>query len=418
MKHDISRSPLAAMSDTSTVRVPSPSRELSGKAAIVGLGESDYHLDYKAERARAPGYVPHTPEGLVRTAFQRALTDSGLTHSDIDGLSVSFIYGGPDPEPLARMLGLKPRYLIANGNIMAGPLPVVCADIAAGRANTVAMVYAAPSRTIGRQYGGNTYVSDPRTPSSYYYYHPWGWSSQAAHWALIFSHYQSIYGASEEDLGAVACQVRQSALANSNAVMQVPLSLETYMKSRYIVRPLRLFDLCLVNDGAVCLIVTRADKAHDLPHSPVLVAGWGESKIKSNKMHEMVRERLRVQMQDAGAQALKMANVELSDIQHFEGYDASTIHLINQLEGYGFTEPGTGFEFCKAGHMAVGGKLPVNTGGGNLSDSYMHGWSQVAEVVRQLRHEAGKRQIQGVQVSMSSLAQTDQAHPIVFVRGA
>ena len=152
------------MSDTSTVRVPSPSRELSGKAAIVGLGESDYHLDYKAERARAPGYVSPTPEGLVRTAFQRALTDSGLTHADIDGLSVSFIYGGPDPEPLAQMLGLKPRYLIANGNIMAGPLPVVCADIAAGRADTVAMVYAAPSRAIGRQYGGKTYVSDPRAP--------------------------------------------------------------------------------------------------------------------------------------------------------------------------------------------------------------------------------------------------------------
>lgn len=401
--------------------VPLPSRELSGKAAIVGLGESDYHLDYKAERARAPGYVSPTPEALVRTAFERALTDSGLTHADIDGLSVSFIYGGPNPEPLAQMLGLKPRYLIVNGNIMAGPLPVVCADIAAGRADTVAMVYAAPSRAIGRQYGGQTYVSDPRAPSSYssyYYYHPWGWSSQAAHWALMFSHYQSIYGAREEDLGAVACQVRQNALANSNAVMQVPLSLETYLKSRYIVRPLRLFDLCLVNDGAVCLIVTRADKARDLPHSPVLVAGWGESKIKSNKMHQMVRERLRAQMQDAGAQALRMANIELSDIQHFEGFDASTIHLINQVEGYGFTEPGTGFEFCKAGHMAVGGKLPVNTGGGNLSGAYMHGWSQVTEVARQLRHEAGTRQIRGVQVSMSSLVQTDQAHPIVFVRGA
>ena len=72
-------------------------------------------------------------------------------------------------------------------------------------------------------------------------------------------------------------------------------------------------------------------------------------------MHQMVRERLRAQMQDAGAQALRMANIELSDIQHFEGFDASTIHLINQVEGYGFTEPGTGFEFCKAGHMAVGG---------------------------------------------------------------
>jgi acetyl-CoA acetyltransferase len=402
----------------SSVRVPASSREMSRKVAIVGVGETDYHLDYKAERRRAPDYERPTPEGLAETAFARALTDSGLNRTDIDGLSVSFTYGGPEPASLAQTLGLKPRYLIANGNIMAGPLPIVCADIVAGKADTVAMVYAVASRAIGRQYGGKTYTSDPRSPSSYYYYHPWGWSSQAAHWAMMFSHYQAMFGVTEEDLGAVAIQVRRNAMANSNAVMRAPMSLADYMSSRYIVRPLHLFDLCLVNDGAVCLIVRRADHASDLPHAPVLLGGWGESTIRGNKMHLMVRERLRPQMQAAGAQALEMAGLELSDVEHFEGYDPSSIHLINQVEGYGFAERGTGLHFCKEGHMAIGGSLPTNTGGGNLSGSYMHGWSQIAEVTRQLRHEAGERQVRGVHVSMSSLVQTDQAHPLVFVRGA
>lgn len=398
--------------------MPPPSRELGCKAAIIGVGETDYYLDYRAERAKAPGYEPPTTEGLVQTAFERALAESGLSRGDIDGLSLSFTYGGPDPDTMAQMLGINPHFRINNGNIMAGPLPVVCAAIAEGKCDTVAMIYAVASRAIGRQYGGNTYVGGQGAPSSYYYYHPWGWSSQAAHWALMFRYYQETYGATEADLGAVALQLRQNAMLNPNAVMQAPLSLQQYLELRYIVRPLHLFDLCVVNDGAVCLIVRRADMARDLPHTPVLVAGWAETKVKHNKMHAMVRERLAPIMQEAGRQALAMAGMGLSDIQHFEGYDASSFHLINQLEGFGFVEPGAGLAFCQAGQMAIGGTLPVNTSGGNLSGSYMHGWSQIVEVVRQLRHEAGPRQIANVQASMSALVQTDQAHPLIFVRGA
>lgn len=405
------------MADHSDLKLPPSDPALSRAAAIVGIGETDYHADYQAERARAPGYEAPTLEALLRLAFERALADAGLARSDIDGIAVSYTYGGPDPVETADLLGLQPRYGIRNGNIMAGPLPVVCADIAAGKADTVAMIYAAASRSIGRQYGGATYVGGQGGPSSYYYYHPWGWSSQAAHWALIAQHYHAAYGTREEDLGAVAVQVRKHALANPNAVMRRPMSIPDYMASRYIVRPLRLFDMCLVNDGAVCLIIRRASMAKDLANIPVLVAGWAEAAVHHRKLECLVRERLRPVLQKAGAEALAMAGLRLEDIQHFEGYDVSSIHLINQIEGYGFAEPGSGLDFCKAGQMTLGGRLPANTGGGNLSGSYMHGWSQVAEVVRQLRHQAGPMQVSGVQVAMSSLAQTDQAHPILYVRG-
>lgn len=406
------------MSELSVARVPPSAREMSCKAAIVGIGETDFHADYKAERARAPGYEAPTVEQLVTTAFERALADSGLSRSDIDGVSVSYTYGGPPPDETALMLGITPRYAISNGNIMAGPLPVVCADIAAGKADVVVMVYAVASRAIGRQYGGSTYAGDQGlTPQSYYYYHPWGWSSQAAHWAMMFSHYQATYGVTEADLGAVAQQVRRHASRNPDAVMQTPFTIEEYLASRYIVRPLHLYDICLVNDGAVVLIVSRADRARDAAKTPVLLAGWSETRVRSNKMHAMVRERLRPHIAEAGRIALDMAGLGLDDIGHFEGYDASSMHLVNQVEGYGFADPGEGIAFCQSGGMELGGRLPTNTGGGNLSGSYMHGWSQVAEVVRQLRHEAGERQVPGVHASLSSLAQTDQVHPLVFVRG-
>ena len=398
--------------------VPAASRALSRKAAIVGIGETDYHLDYQAARSKTPNYVPPSLESLTTTSFERALADSGLRRSDIDAVSVSYLYGGPTAGEAAQLLGLEPRYKIENIGIMAGPLQVVCAAIAAGECNVVAMLYAVSSRSSGRQYGGHTYAEESETPKSYYYYHPWGWSSQAAHWAMCCQDYHATYGTGEEDLGSVAIQLRRNASINSNAVMQAPLTMEQYLASRYIVRPLHLFDLCLVNDGGVCLIVRRADQCRDLPHTPVAVAGWGEAKVRHDKLRQLVRERLCPQLQASAAQALEMASLNLADVQHFEGYDASSMHLISQLEGCGFVEAGGGLEFCRSGQMAVGGRLPVNTAGGMLSGSYMHGWNHVVEITRQLRHEAGSRQVRDIEVSMFSLAETDQAHPIVFMRGS
>jgi len=413
------------MASYGAITMPPSDRALSRKVSIVGVGETDFGADYQAERKRPEGWVPPTEESLLTTAFERALADSGLSREDIDGVTCSFTYGGPPADEVARMLGIKARYAEANGNIMAGPLPAACAAIAEGKADCIAMVFAVASRSAGRIFGGQTHstggVPDPDgeggAPASYYYFHPWGWSSQAAHWALIFAHYQWKYGVGEEDLYHVAAQVRRHAMARDNAVMRKELTLEDYLASRYIVRPLHLFDICIVNDGAVCLIIRRADLAKGLAHVPVDVAGWGYSKIKQNKMHTMVREQLRPQLQAASADALAMAGVTLDQVQHFEGYDASSFHLINQVEGIGFTPPGTGLSFCKDGQMTLGGRIPTNTSGGNLSHAYMQGWSQVVQAVHQLRGEAGQYQVPGIEVSMTNLAQTDQTHPIVYVRG-
>jgi acetyl-CoA acetyltransferase len=401
-----------------TSRLAEPSRELSRKVAIVGVGETDYGQDYRASRARRPDYVPPDAVSLADIAFNRAIADAGLRRQDIDGLSLCFMYASPEVNTVCDALGIRPQYVVADGAMIDDVIPPAVGALVSGRCNTMALVYAAPSRAIGRVYGGNTYGQEGATPKSYYYFNPWGWTSQAAHWAFVFRYYQNLFGSTEEDLASVAVTLRRHASRNENAIMREPLTIGDYMNSRYIVRPLHLFDLCLVNNGGVCLILRRTDFAGDLRHVPVEVAGWGHAKVSANKMQALVRERLGPQLHEAGRQAFAMAALSLADVDHFQGYDASSIHLINQIEGYGFVEPGTGLDFCKEGQMDLNGALPVNTSGGMLSEAYMHGWNHVVEAVRQVRHEAGPRQVADVQTSMFSLATTESAHPLLLSRGS
>jgi len=390
-----------------------PDRSASGRIAVVGVGETDYGHDYRAARAGGPGYVAPDAVTLGRRAFERALGDSGLRREEVDGLCASFPYGGPDPAAFAAALGLAPRHVMAGGGMM--PLLPAANALAAGSCRTMAVVHALPSRALGRQYGGQTYGGSGR--DSYYYYHPWGWSSQAAHWAFMFTSYAATYGVTEEDLGAVAVTLRAHAARNPNATMRAPLFLEDYLASRYVVRPMRLLDLCLVNDGAVCVILAAADRARDLRHAPVLLAGWAAARVSHSKMRAMALEWLHPQLAAAGRAALGMAGVTVADVDHFEGYDASTIHLVCQLEGYGFAERGQGLAFWKEGHTEIGGTIPTNTGGGMLSEAYLQGWNLLAEAVRQLRGEAGARQVDGAEVSLFSFATTESAHPVVLTRG-
>src|SRR5262249_52527650 len=155
-------------------------------------------------------------------------------------------------------------------------------------------------------------------------------SSQAAHWALMFRHYVAEYGVEIEDLGHVALTLRRNAMLTNDAVMTKPLTMADYLSSRYVVKPLHILDICLVNDGAVCVLMQRANEAKDRPHTPVLVCGWGYSEIRHSKLDTMIRARLRPQLSIAARQALGMAGIALHDIGHLAVYDPSSIQLINQ----------------------------------------------------------------------------------------
>jgi acetyl-CoA acetyltransferase len=398
-----------------------PDSELSGAAAIVGVGDTDYAFDYTVSRTREGPPQHDVGDRLAVTAFERALGDSGLRRGDIDGLGVAYGLGwanqaNPDPGHVADVLGIRPNLVQKLSPINAGVIPSIVETLADARCDTFAFVYSAPMRSIRQIFGGD---AQTRGPLTYYYFHPWGWSSQAAHWALMFTHYQAKYGVTEADLGAVAVDLREKARRNENAIMRAPLSIDDYLGSRYVVAPMHLLDMCLVNDGAVCLILRRRDMAQMLRHVPVLISGWGHGAVHEAKFDNMVVEGLYPQYQYAAGQALAMAGISVTDVDHFEGYDAATIHLALQVEGYGFVPRGEALSRWREGYMSVGGKLPTNTSGAMLSESYMQGWSHLVEAVRQLRHIYGSspRQVADATISMTSLATTDEAFPMVLRRG-
>ncbi len=397
---------------------PGPDADLRDVAAVVGIGETDYAFDYGTSRQRKSEPEFDIEARLALTAFERALADAGLHRKDIDGLGVA--YGGSEPAALAKAadgLGIRPKHVFKTPIITSGVVPLAVQDLMAGKCDTIALVYSAPLRSMRRVFGGDA-VPSGGGPSTYYYYHPWGWSSQAAHWALMFQRYRAKYGATEADLGAIAVSQREKARRNDNAIMRDPITIDDYLSSRYIVQPLHLFDMCLVNDGGVCIILRRKEMAEGLRHVPISVSGWGTAHIPYNKLRYMAYEMMRPQFQESGRQAFEMAGFSADDVNHFEGYDASSTFLLHQVEGYGFVPEGEGLTRWKDGYMDLEGTLPVNTSGGMLSESYMQGWNHIVEAVRQLRHDAGPRQqSREATVAMVSQSVTDQAFPVIYSRG-
>ena len=384
-------------------------RDLSGLVSIVGVGDTDYGADWTAARSGDPGWTGRDSNGLGLLAFKRALADSGLKRSDIDGLA--FAIGPTSTEEMVDVLGIKPRYT-EKGWLYSLMRNAVQA-IASGKANSVALVYGYAQKSMGVEYGG---TDIHQGPVSYYYYHTWGWSSQAAHWAMAFQYYAKKYGYTEKDLGAVAVQTRKHALLNENAVMRSPMTIDDYLNARYIVRPIRLFDLCLVNDGGVCLILRKTEEAKDLPHTPVKIAGWGQYEGHKDRWQNMVERSLQPYIAVAGGQAYSMAAMTPHDIQHLQPYDHGSFIVPLQIEGLGFAKWGEGLAFCQDGRTGLSGELPVNTSGGMMSEAYMQGWNQMTEATRQLRHEAGARQVKDIETSMFCYCSSTGADAFIYQR--
>ncbi|MEV7007332.1 thiolase family protein [Streptosporangium sp. NPDC051022] len=359
---------------------------LKDTVAIVGVGETDYPGDYARAR-RGERY--QDAYGYAATAFRRALDDSGLSRQDIDGLVAGPAVAG---ERLGEVLGMDVRWADQADAVQA--VLKAAMAIHSGVAECVALVYGNDQRTAATAYGGRNAMGGERH-LAYTYYAPWGLTSQGALYALLTNRYLALTGLSERELGEVAVAQRAFARLNPNAVMRRPLSVEEYLAGRYICEPLRLFDYCLVNDGGVALIVTTAERARRLKRPAVLLHGIGRS--DHNREATSLRPRLedfyRPAQRQAAEQVYAMAGAGPSDVDVLQVYDSFSVHVPLALEGFGFCAEGEVGRLLSSGDLGPGGRLPVNTSGGHLSGSYMQGWGHQVECVRQLRGQAGERQV-------------------------
>lgn len=363
-----------------------PWPSLSGRIAIAGVGASP--------QGKLAG---RTPLDLGIEAFRNALADAGLRRQDIDGLLT--MPGTTSPEGslhylrLGEAAGIDPRYTgsMTMGGGTAGALVQMAAlAIAGGLATTVACVFGDTARTGGSRFNR---ASGGELPWSL-----WGMMGAAANSALAADRHMHRYGTTSRQLAEVAVACRHHASLNPDAVMREPITIDDHQASRLIVRPLRLLDCCLISDGGVCVIVTSAERARDLAAPPVLIAGMGQAYTTRNLERDdwwyVPHQR------NALADAFRMAGVTPADIDVAQLYDNFTISVLLWLEHAGFCGEGEAGGFVEGGRIRLGGELPVNTAGGNLSESYMEGWLHIVEGVRQMRHACGARQVAGAQLCL------------------
>jgi acetyl-CoA acetyltransferase len=179
------------------------------------------------------------------------------------------------------------------------------------------------------------------------------------------------------------------------------LTMQDYLESRMIAEPLRLFDFCLESDGAACVIVTSAERARDLRQQPVLIRAVAQASIPDPQPGIQFPVLMRETITELPARAVagvlyRRADLTAADIDVAQLYDCFTITVLMQLEDWGFCAKGEGGPFAASGALDLTGGIPINTGGGHLSEGYIHGMNHVLEGVRQIRGDSTS-QVPGAQ---------------------
>lgn len=346
--------------------------------AIVGIGNTTY------------GSLPdHDACSLGLWAFNDALKDCSLSYEDIDGLILNRI---TDYQRFATLCSIDPAYTLttpAHGRFSAICIQTAVAAIQTDLAETIALVYGNNGRSAGVRYAGDSAPYDSEAGGLWF---PYGMTSPGAYHALMTQRHMHQYGTTQRQLGTVASTIRHHASLNPDAVMRKPFTVDEYLESPFICEPLRRLDHCLINDGGVAMIVTTAERAADLPRKPVYIRGCGQSATFTGSDFPPTDYWQRA-MVEAGRRSYELAGAGPSDMRGLMIYDNFTPTVLFSLEGFGYCKTGEAGPWVEQGHLALEGRYPTNTSGGHLSESYMQGWNLHIEAVRQIRGQAGERQI-------------------------
>lgn len=369
---------------------------LGGQYAIAGVGETDW--------SRESGRTPLT---LGLQAAQQALADAGLGAHDVDGF-LSYAEGdSADGLHLASGLGARPSYaaeIVGGGTSVELLVATAAAAIEAGQCTTV-LCYRAMNGRSGRRFGTQAdggFNFDQIYPFSVFF-SAHGLTTPAQYYALIARRHMHEYGTTPEQLGSVALTFREHACRNPSAMMHGrSLTLADYLASPPIADPFRLLDCCLESDGAAACIVTSLERARDCRHPPVSILGAVARAGGDSIYHYGLPVITEAAGRRVAPRLFGMAGLQPSDVDVAGIYDCFTFVVLLQLEDYGFCKKGEGGAFAEGGRLALGGELPCNTAGGQLSEAYTHGMNNLIEVVRQLRGEyaGGERQVADAEVGL------------------
>lgn len=331
--------------------------------------------------------------GFCLEAAKRAIEDCGIARDAIDGVLVLMPAQMGEQHGwasrVAAYLGITPRFCATvdmGGATPIGMLQMAVLAITSGTCRAVLCTFGTqtnPQGVIPQLFGSPWAI-------------PYGDIGAITFMAHLARRQMHEHGITSLDYGHIAVQWRRHAMANPQAQMRKPMTLEDHQASRFVAEPLRLFDCCLFTDGGGAFIVTTAEQGRDLRQRPALVSGLGQ--VHSS---ELIRpwDDGRGGGREAGDQAFRMADCTPADIDVVQLYDAFTPRVVHDLVHYGFAaweEVGT---LAARGELTVGGRLPCNTAGGLLSEGHLSGMNHVAEAVRQIRGTS-TMQVPNVELSM------------------
>jgi acetyl-CoA acetyltransferase len=362
---------------------------LRGRTAIVGV----------ADAVSPTGELDAHGRALEARVIREALADAGLTLADVDG-----VCHGQSSVGLAEYLGIHPRFTESTntgGSSYEIHVEHAAAAIAAGLCDVVIGVYASTPRS-DRRHGRSREFQRPPGPNPMVEWElPYGMRMPMGPYALAASRHMAQFGTTSDQLAEIAVSTRAWAALNPRARYRDPITVEDVLASPMQSSPLHLLDCCLVTDGAGAFVLTSAERARALARPPVYVLGAATCHDHSiiSQMPDLTVTPGAV----AGANAFRLAGVKPSDVDVLMGYDSFTITALLHVEDLGFCAKGEGGPFVEDGRTGPGGLLPMNTNGGGLSYTHpgQYGMFLIVEAVRQLRGEAGPRQVRGAEIAVA-----------------
>ncbi|MFM8484354.1 MAG: lipid-transfer protein [Actinomycetota bacterium] len=360
-----------------------PGNALGGRAAIAGIGATEFSKD-----------SGRSEMSLACEAVSAAIADAGLQPSDVDGMVTYSTDNNPDVE-IARHVGIGELRHFSRvhygGGAACGTIVQAAMAVATGVADVV-VCYRAFNERSGRRFGAGVQdleMAATAERAQFSWTTPFGLLTPASWVAMVARRYMHLSGATSEDFGRVAVAGRRHAATNPAAWFhEQPITLAEHQASRWIVEPLHLLDCCQESDGGQALVVTSVERARDLPHRPaVVVAGAQGAGAEQWTMTSFYRDDIAQlpEMKVVADELWTSSGLSPSDIQTAILYDHFTPYVLMQLEEFGFCPRGEAKDFVKDGALEIGGRLPINTHGGQLGEAYIHGMNGIAEGVRQIR---------------------------------
>jgi acetyl-CoA acetyltransferase len=363
-------------------------RFLSGKVAFAGVGFAGQKRDAGV-----------SAEQLTVESCLAALEDAGLTVNDVDGVAQN---NSPDVILIQDTLGIPELSWYADlAGVPAGLGSIINASYAiASGACKVALVYRTIMRNKLSPGGVRAPASDQATGEAQFLL-PYGSSSASQSAAMFCQRHMHEFGTTQDQLGLICVTQRRHAGLNPRALFKDPLSLEDYHASRWISRPFHLYDCDVPMDSSVAMVLVAPELVGAIQHRPVWVeaAAYASGPRPSwEQWDDMTHTAGMYAAQNLWART----TVKPDDIDVAQLYDGFSWFTLSWLEDLGFCARGEGGPFIEEGHTALGGSLPTNTDGGQLSGGRMHGIGKVAESLLQLRGQAGARQVEGARTAIMS----------------